>query len=160
MPLGVDDDLVDTRGDRESARRRLQIPPEAVFLRVLGRITPSQKMDLAPLLKTFARQILPRARRPDCRSSPPASTAPKDLVDDGEDGFLVDTWWCEADPLAEVIEVMDPNIAQLVQAQGVAIDLDQLADRVLTLVHDPALRARMGARGRRKVDRDYRFSVG
>jgi hypothetical protein len=83
----------------------------------------------------------------------------KDLVDEGVDGFLIDTWWCAEDPLAEVIEVMDPNIAQLVQAQSVAIDMTQLADRVLTLAHDPSLRARMGDAGRRKVDREYRFSV-
>ena len=73
--------------------------------------------------------------------------------------FSIDTWWCDADPLAEVIEVMDPNIAQLVHAQSVVIDMAQLADRVLTLAHDPALRARMGDAGRRKVEREYRFSA-
>ena len=83
----------------------------------------------------------------------------KDLVDDGVDGFLVDTWWCEADPLAGLVDVMDPNVAQLIQAQSVAIDMAQLADRVLRLIADEALRAAMGRRGREKVDREYRFSA-
>ena len=63
VPLGIDDDLLSAAGDRDAARRRLQIPADAVALLVLGRITPAQKMDLAPLLKAFARQILPRAAR-------------------------------------------------------------------------------------------------
>jgi glycosyltransferase involved in cell wall biosynthesis len=231
LPLGIDDDLLQTQGNRDTARRRLQVEPEAVVLLVLGRITPSQKMDLAPLLKTLAQQIVPQARipvtlviaggasegdlrlldslidayglrarvrvhanflarvKPDLLAGADivvavtdntqetfglslleaqAAGVPvvasrfdgyKDLVIDGEDGFLIDTWWCEADPLAEVIEAMDPNIAQLIQAQSVAIDLEQLADRVLTLAHDAALRARMGARGREKVAREFRFSA-
>ena len=64
LPLGVDDDLVDAAGDREAGRRRLQMHADTIALLVLGRITPAQKMDLAPLLRTFAREILPRAARP------------------------------------------------------------------------------------------------
>jgi glycosyltransferase involved in cell wall biosynthesis len=231
LPLGVDDDFVDQRGDREAARRRLRVESDAVVLLVLGRITPSQKMDLAPLLKAFAQQILPRARtpivlviaggasdadrrlvdelvaaygagaqvrihanfmarvKPDLLAAADVLIAPtdntqetfglslleaqsaglpvvasrfdgyKDLVVDGEDGFLIDTWWCASDPLADVIEVMDPNVAQLVQAQSVAIDMAQLSERVLTLAHDADLRARMGAAGRGKVEREFRFSA-
>jgi glycosyltransferase involved in cell wall biosynthesis len=231
LPLGVDDDVLDARGDRAAGRRRLQAPEGTVVLLVLGRLTPSQKMDLAPLVKTFAHVIRPRASRPvllvlaggasdadlrltqqivesygaadavrihanfmsrvkadllaaaDIAVSVTDNTQEtfglslveslghglpvvasrfdgyKDLVSDGEDGFLVDTYWCAADPLAELADVSDPNIAQLVQAQSVAVDLDQLADRVLRLVNDEALRAAMGARGRGKVDRAYRFSA-
>ena len=54
----------------------------------------------------------------------------KDLVDHGVDGLLVDTLWCEADPLAGLGDVMDPNVAQLIQAQSVAIDTEQLADHL------------------------------
>ena len=83
----------------------------------------------------------------------------KDLVEDGVDGFLVDTWWCEADPVEEFFDLMDPNVAQLLQAQSVAVDMPQLADRVLRLIADEALRVEMGRRGREKVDREYRFSA-
>jgi hypothetical protein len=233
VPLGIDDNLLSAAGDRAIARRRLQIPADAVTLLVLGRITPAQKMDLAPLFKTFAQQILPRAARPvillvaggaddrdlklleslidayglrasvrmhanfmlrlkpdllaasDVLLSPVDNTQEtfglslleaqaaglpvvasrfdgyKDLVEDGVDGFLIDTWWCEAegDPVEEFFDLMDPNVAQLLQAQSVAVDMPQLADRVLRLVADESLRAEMGRRGRAKVDRDYRFST-
>jgi glycosyltransferase involved in cell wall biosynthesis len=231
VPLGIDDNLLSATGDRAIARRRLQIPADAVTLLVLGRITPVQKMDLAPLIKTFAHQILPRASRPvilliaggaddrdlklleslidaygvrasvrmhpnfmlrlkpdllaasDMLLSPVDNTQEtfglslleaqaaglpvvasrfdgyKDLIEDGVDGFLVDTWWCEADPVEEFFDLMDPNVAQLLQAQSVAVDMPQFADRVLRLVADEALRVEMGRRGREKVDREYRFSA-
>ena len=37
--------------------------------------------------------------------------------------------------------------------------MPQLADRVLRLIADEALRVEMGRRGREKVDREYRFSA-
>jgi glycosyltransferase involved in cell wall biosynthesis len=231
VPLGVDDELLTTIGDRAAARRRLQIPAEAVTLLVLGRITTSEKMDLAPLIKTFAQQILPRAVKPvvlliaggsgdselnlldqtidaygvraatrvranfmlrlkpdllaaaDLLLSPVDNTQEtfglsllegqaaglpviasrfdghKDLVEDGVDGFLVDTWWCEADPVEEFFDLMDFSVGQLLQAQSVAVDMPQLADRVLRLIMDDGLRVQMGRSGREKVDRDYRFST-
>jgi glycosyltransferase involved in cell wall biosynthesis len=230
LGLGVDDDVLDATGDRGAGRRRLQIADEAVALLVLGRISPAQKMDLAPLLKVFARRIAPEARRPvvlviaggasdgdvrllqalidaygvraqtrvhanflarvkpdllaacDVVVSPVDNTQEtfglslleamghgrpvvasrfdgyKDLVDHGVDGFLVDTLWCEADPLAGLGDLMDPNVAQLVQAQSLAIDTEQLADLVLALVADGDRRRAMGEAGRAKVRARYRLS--
>jgi glycosyltransferase involved in cell wall biosynthesis len=230
LGLGVDDDAL-AAGDREAGRRRLQIPDGAVALLVLGRITPAQKMDLAPLLKVLARRVLPEATRPvvvviaggasdgDVRllqalidaygvrahvrvhanfiarvkadllaaadvvlaladntqetyglsvlealghGRPVVASrfdGYKDLVDDGVDGFLVDTWWCEADPLAGLGDLMDPNVAQLIQAQSVAIDLEQLADRLATLIADEPRRLAMGAAGRTKVRDRFRASA-
>jgi glycosyltransferase involved in cell wall biosynthesis len=230
LPLGVDDDLLDAAGDGARGRQRLRIPPDAVVLLVLGRITPWQKMDLAPLIDAFAGRILPESRRPvvlllagsagpedleqvknavaaaraeasvrvyanfpaeqkrdllaasDILVSPVdnaqetfglslleagAAGLPvvashydgyKDLVRDGVDGFLVETVSAPEDPMAEWFDLMDPNLAQLFQAQGVAVDMRQLADRVLRLIHDDGLRASMGRAGRTKVDREYRWS--
>jgi hypothetical protein len=79
-------------------------------------------------------------------------------VEDGVDGFLVDSYGSPSDPMEEWFDLLDPNIAQLFQSQGVAIDSDQLAERILRLVGDEGLRASMGAAGRRKVDREYRWS--
>jgi glycosyltransferase involved in cell wall biosynthesis len=231
LPLGVDDDFVAATGDREAGRRRLQLAADTVTLLVLGRLTPSQKMDLAPFLKTVAQRVVPRSPRPlalvlaggatdadvqllhelvaayglrdrvrvhanflsrvkgdllaasDVVVSVTDNTQEtfglglleafayarpviasrfdgyKDLVEDGVDGYLVDTWWCEADPLADLVEVMDPNVAQLVQAQSVAVDLTQLADRILTLIEDEPRRRAMGLAGREKVRTRYRFSA-
>ena len=231
LGLGVDDDALDAPADREAGRRRLQLPPDAVALLVLGRITPAQKMDLAPLLKVFARRIVPEAGRPvvlviaggagegdvrllqslvdaygvrphvrvhanfigrvkgdllaasDVVVSMVDNTQEtfglsvlealghgrpvvasrydgyKDLVDDGVDGYLIDTLWCEADPLADLHDIMDPNVAQLIQAQSLAVDSEQLADRVLALIGDAERRAAMGAAGQAKVRARYRWSA-
>jgi glycosyltransferase involved in cell wall biosynthesis len=231
LGLGVDDDVLDAAGDRAAGRRRLQIADDAVALLVLGRISPAQKMDLAPLLKILARRIVPEAARPvvlviaggasdgdvrllqtlidaygvrahvrvhanflarvkadllaaaDVVVSPVDNTQEtfglslieamghgrpviasrfdgyKDLVDHEVDGLLVDTLWCEADPLAGLGDVMDPNVAQLVQAQSVAVDTEQLADGVLALVADAERRRAMGEAGRAKVRARYRASA-
>jgi glycosyltransferase involved in cell wall biosynthesis len=231
LGLGVDDDVLDATGDREAGRRRLQIPAEAVALLVLGRITPAQKMDLAPLLKVFARRVVPEAVRPVvlviaggagdgdvrllqsmldaygvrsqtrvhanflARVKPDLLAAAdvvvsmvdntqetfglsilealghgrpvvasrfdgyKDLVDHEVDGLLVDTLWCEADPLAGLGDVMDPNVAQLIQAQSVAIDTEQLADHLGALIADEPRRLAMGAAGRAKVRDRFRASA-
>jgi glycosyltransferase involved in cell wall biosynthesis len=230
LPLGIDDELADRTGNRERARTRLRIASDAVVLLVLGRMTPFQKMDLGPLLRTFAQQIVPKSPRPVClllagNASPddlrllkisieryalephvrlqanfPLDQKPdvlaaadilvspvdnaqetfglslleamaaglpivasrfdgyKDLVEDGVDGFLIDSYNSPCDPMAEWFDLLDPNIAQLFQSQGVAIDMGQLARRVLQLVGDEGLRTTMGAAGVRKVDREYRWS--
>lgn len=230
LPLGIDDDLLAATGDRGRGRARLRIGAGDVVLLVLGRMTPAQKMDLAPLLHCLAGDILPGARVPvtlvvaggaspaeielvkatvarlglephvrlhpnfslehradllatsDVLVSPvdnaqetfglsllegQAAGLPvvasrfdgyKDLVRDGVDGFLVDTYWDARDPFDEFCDLGDASTVQLQQAQGVAVDLAQLADRVLRLVHDADLRARMGQAGRAKVAAEYAWS--
>lgn len=82
----------------------------------------------------------------------------KDLVEDGVDGYLIDTRWSDHDPVGEWFDLMDRDIAQLFQAQGVALDLDQLGSRILALVGDPDLRRKFGLAGRSKVAATYRWS--
>ncbi len=201
------------------------------MLLVLGRMTPFQKMDLAPLLRTFARQVLPESSRPVCLllagsassedlkpAHRPASNATasgrhvrlqanfpleqkadvlaaadilvspvdntqetfglslleamaaglpvvasrfdgyKDLVEDGVDGFLIDSYASPIDPMDEWFDLLDPNIAQLFQSQGVAIDTEQLAERLLELIGDERCARAMASAGRAKVDREFRWS--
>jgi glycosyltransferase involved in cell wall biosynthesis len=230
LPLGIDDDILDRPGDRARGRARLRIPADAVVLLVLGRMTPFQKMDLAPLLRTFARSVLPRSVRPACLLLAGSASADdlrlvtaaieryglaphvrlnanftaeqkadvlaaadilvspvdntqetfglsvleamaaglpvvasrfdgyKDLVDDGVDGFLIDTVASPLDPMQEWFDLLDPGIAQLFQSQGVAVDTEQLAARLLALIADEPLRERMARAGRTKVARYYRWS--
>jgi hypothetical protein len=82
----------------------------------------------------------------------------KDLVEHGVDGFLIDSYSSPHDPMGDWFDLLDPNIAQLFQSQGVALNTTQLADRTLQLITDDGLRASMAAAGRRKVDREYRWS--
>ena len=63
VPLGIDDEMFEVTGDRARARARLRIPDEAVVLLTLGRLSPSQKMDLGPWMRTFAKRIRPAAGR-------------------------------------------------------------------------------------------------
>ena len=230
LPLGIDDDLLGTIGDRQKARQQMQILPEAIVLLALGRITPYQKMDLAPFLRALAHRILPNSRRRVCvviaggadsadlallqklikdyglesvtrvRANfrtgikndllaaadifvsladntqetfglslleAQACGLPtvasrfdgyKDLVREGIDGFLIDTYWCEADPFTELFDLMDPELSQLFQAQSVAIDIDQLTDRLIQLIHDDSLRQSMGESARQKVSGEFLFS--
>ncbi|MFN8060660.1 MAG: glycosyltransferase family 4 protein [Vicinamibacterales bacterium] len=82
----------------------------------------------------------------------------KDLVDHGEDGLLVDTYWCDGLPSDAYDDLLDPVAAQLQQAQSLAVDLDQTAEALVRLLSDEAGRKRMGARGREKVAGTYRWS--
>ncbi len=230
IPLGIDDDLFAQQGDRQRCRQRLRIPDDAVVLLTLGRITPAQKMDLGPWLRTVARRVLPVAAAPvvlvlaggasandlrlvkqvidaeglgdrvrvhanfpvdqkadllaaaDILVMPTDNTQEtfglslveaqaarlpvvascydgyKDIVRDGIDGFLVGTIGLASDPLSAWFDVMDQNVAQLFQSQAVAIDLEQLADRVISLVNAPGLRQAMGAAGRLRAETEFRFS--
>lgn len=230
LPLGIDDEWLEDKGDRERGRARLRIPADAVVLLVLGRVTPTQKMDLGPLCRVLARRVIPSSPAPvvlllaggasphdltlakgiisshgldasvrvfpnfplkdkpdvfamsDVLVSPVDNTQEtfglsvleamaaglpvvasrfdgyKDLVEDGVDGFLVDTDWSDHDPVGEWFDLMDPDIAQLFQAQSVAVDLEQLGDRLLRLIGDSDLRRSMGRAGTAKVGREYRWS--
>ncbi len=230
LPLGIDDDLLSKWGNREKTRAQLHVAPQAVVILMLGRITPAQKMDLAPALGALARQILPKCRRPvylviaggadtqnlkllqgmirehgleqviRLRANFPdeskadllaaadiflsvsdnhqetfglsileaqACALPtvasrfdgyKDLVRDGVDGYLIDSYGCTADPLTEMFDMMDPDIAELIEAQKIAIDPVQLSERLLELIHDDARRTGMGENGRKKVAGEFVFS--
>jgi glycosyltransferase involved in cell wall biosynthesis len=230
LPLGIDDELLQTRGDRTKARDQMRIPPEAVVLLCLGRLTPALKMDLAPILESFAKDILPNCRRPVylviaggadslnlrmvqelirelqlenwCRVranfrtevkgdllasadiflslsdntqetfglsllEAQASSLPvvasrfdgyKDLVREAVDGYLIDTYGCVPDPVREFSDLLDPDVAQLFEAQKVAIDMNQFARKLLELIHDDKRRSLMGEKGRGKVASEFVFS--
>jgi glycosyltransferase involved in cell wall biosynthesis len=230
LPLGVDDDLLKERRDKAKCREQMRILQEAVVILMLGRITPAQKMDLAPVLNTLAKRVLPACKRsiffiigggadgqnlkmlqglvreygleditriranfPDAAKADLFAAADiflslsdnhqetfglsiieaqgcglpavasrfdgyKDLVQERKDGFLIDTYGCAADPLSELFDMMDPDIGELFEAQKIAFDARQLAERLIELIHNDDLRMGMGENGRRKVQQEFVFS--
>jgi hypothetical protein len=60
----VDDRAASLQGNREKTREVMCIPENAVVLMVLGRITPSQKMDPAPLLALISGELLEKSGLP------------------------------------------------------------------------------------------------
>ncbi len=84
----------------------------------------------------------------------------KDLIDDGVDGFLIDTWWCEADPAEEFFDL--DGSQRRPTAAGAGRGGRHAAARRSRAAIDRrrgAARAEMGRRGREKVEREYRFSA-
>jgi glycosyltransferase involved in cell wall biosynthesis len=228
LPLGIDDDLFDRRGDRDRTRDRLNIPRDATVLLMVGRLALSATT--TPLFRLAAREIMPQSHRPVVLLLAGDATADdldvihraageydldsnvrvlanfaaeqkadvlaasdvlvsavdnmhdacglwvlegmaaglpivasrfdgyKDLVEDGVNGFLIDTYASAANPLEDLTDLMDPDHAEVFHAQGMALDLDQLANRLLRVVVDEPLRAAMGAAGRLAGSRDYRWS--
>ncbi len=230
LPLGIDDEALKESGDGQKAREQMQIPPDAIVVLCLGRITPAQKMDLAPVVEAFAREVFPHSRLPvylviaggadaqnlrlvqelirelqvekhcrvranfrsetknhllasadifisladntqetfglslleaQARSIPVIASrfnGYKDLVRDGMDGFLIDTFGCAPDPISEYYDLLDPDVAQLYEAQKLAIDMNQFVEKLLLLIHDRNLRTAMGHEGRKKVTDEFAFS--
>jgi glycosyltransferase involved in cell wall biosynthesis len=230
VPLGIDDGLFVAAGDGARARARLRIPDAAVVLLTLGRLTPSQKMDLGPWLRVFAQRVVPAAsgdvylllagggspaeiklvketadrlgigarvrihanfpveQKPDVLACADVLVSPvdntqetfglslveamaaglpvvasrydgyKDIVRDGLDGFLIDTIGLADDPAQQWFDLLAPNVAQLLQSQAVAIDLDLCAARVLELVNDEGKRRQMGEHARERASAEFRMS--
>jgi glycosyltransferase involved in cell wall biosynthesis len=230
LPLGVDDDLLTERRDKAKCREQMKVPQEAIVILMLGRITPAQKMDLAPVFSVLSKRVLPACKRPISLIIGGGADGPnlkmlqslvreygldgitriranfpdqakadlfaaadiflslsdnhqetfglsiveaqgcglpvvasrfdgyKDLVQERLDGFLIDTFGCAADPLSELFDMMDPDIGELFEAQKIAFDARQLAERLIELIHNDDLRKIMGENGRRKVQQEFVFS--
>ncbi|MEZ0306635.1 MAG: glycosyltransferase family 4 protein [Ramlibacter sp.] len=88
----------------------------------------------------------------------------KDTVREGVDGFRVPTWMAgpgTGEPLAAAHDLGLENYDQYcgLSCQHVAVDHQVLAERLQTLVTDPALRQRMGEAGRQRALEVYDWPV-
>jgi D-inositol-3-phosphate glycosyltransferase len=63
LPLGVDTERFRPR-DQGDARRQLRLPPNALLLLWLGRVSASDKADLLPLLRVLARLVQANPAKP------------------------------------------------------------------------------------------------
>ena len=78
----------------------------------------------------------------------------RDLFDDGVEGFLIPTRWGEASRVAGALSgLVSEGYRALLTAQQISIDLDVLVDRLVLLLVDHELCARMGAQALSRAKR-------
>jgi glycosyltransferase involved in cell wall biosynthesis len=80
----------------------------------------------------------------------------RDLVRDGETGYLVPTYAMETlNEIEALFPASDFLTDFLYLAQSTYVDMDTLAERLRALLRDPALRQRMGESGRRRAEAHF-----
>lgn len=229
IPLGVDHQF-ESMPERQEARSRLGIDSDSVVLLYPGRLSPTTKADLYPLLlvvQTLLQrctvpvqlllaggaspsdlqlhqamieelQLQPCVRILDnfdpklkttIYSAADICVAPSDniqetfgisiieamaaglpvvaadlsgyreLVDQGQTGFKVDTLWIDQLQLAEMDEIMNTDTLQTLLAQSMVLDLAQLEDYLYQLITKPDLRLQMGTAGKLKASQQYRWKT-
>ncbi|OQS09708.1 hypothetical protein B0T37_13305 [Chromobacterium violaceum] len=80
----------------------------------------------------------------------------RDLVVDGETGYLIPTLACPPPALIDaLLPVLDANLVSLCCAQGVAVDMECLAQRLRELARSPGLCRALGEAGRRRAQAHF-----
>lgn len=82
----------------------------------------------------------------------------RDLVDEGTTGFRIRTTWIDTLELTALEEIMGSDSLQTLFAQAMAVDLQQLQQRLQQLIDSESLRHQLGANGRAKVQAHYLWS--
>jgi glycosyltransferase involved in cell wall biosynthesis len=83
----------------------------------------------------------------------------RDLVSDGDTGFLVPSLFPAS---VENLELRDCRISMVEEdslAQSTTIDIPALSEKIQTLVHNPALRRQMGRAARQSAEKHYSWPV-
>lgn len=77
----------------------------------------------------------------------------RELVRDGENGYLIPTFWTEELPefLSEGLGILDPSLSRFYLSQMVALDLKRLEEALTSLCTNRELRKGMGAASRSKA---------
>ena len=83
----------------------------------------------------------------------------RDIVSDGETGFLVPSLFPSS---LETLEVSDCRISMVEEdslAQSTTIDIPVLSEKIQSLLHNPALRRQMGRAARQSAEKHYSWPV-
>ena len=81
----------------------------------------------------------------------------KELVEEGDSGFLIETLSADYDALVRHLGVLLVSQAHLLQAQGTAVNVDQLTAVFTRLLQDPELRRQVGEQGRLRVEECFNW---
>ncbi|MCL1945653.1 MAG: glycosyltransferase [Chitinivibrionia bacterium] len=229
VPLGYDFSL-DEKMDKTQAKTALNFEQNAKYILYLGRLSPSSKADLYPLLLTFkslkkrvdfkiklvlAGGVNPNelkvhkdmirelgldydvqlminfdlAKKRALISSADVCVAPsdniqetfgisiieaaacgipvvaadidgyKDLVVQNETGFKIKTTWLDDFEPCEMDCLYDFPVMQIMLSQAMAIDCDEMEEKIFLLLSDDDLRKKMGENAAKRAVENYRWDV-
>ena len=82
----------------------------------------------------------------------------KELVEDGISGYLIKSLSANHDDLARHLGLLQISQAHLLQAQGTAIDIDQLSNVIRHLLEDRESGRQVGIKGRLRVQECFSWS--
>jgi glycosyltransferase involved in cell wall biosynthesis len=83
----------------------------------------------------------------------------KELVEHGVTGFRARTTWIDQFDLESMDEVVDTETLQLLLAQSMVIDLDEMEDFIDQLLQSATLRETMGIAGHKRAAQSYDWHV-
>jgi glycosyltransferase involved in cell wall biosynthesis len=77
------------------------------------------------------------------------------LIEDGKEGYLIPTYWGNADSMTRFTQGTQFDLSVFYLAQSVALDRRLLKERLIALIKDADLRERMGASARERACDHY-----
>ena len=80
-----------------------------------------------------------------------------ELIDHNETGYKVPTLWTDQLNLAELADIMNFETMQLMLAQCMAVDTEELYKYLYEFVNDNDLRTSMGTKAKKAVENNYRW---
>lgn len=84
----------------------------------------------------------------------------RDIVQHGNTGYLVPTWWGKCDSMVNTLALMgDWEMDHFLLAQSVAYSIEELSHYLIKLLEDSDLRCAMGLKGRERVEREYEWKM-
>ena len=82
-----------------------------------------------------------------------------ELIDHNETGYKVPTLWTDQLSLAELADIMNFETMQLMLAQCMAVDTEELHKHLYELINNKDLCVSMGAKAKKVVEQNYRWAT-
>lgn len=80
----------------------------------------------------------------------------RDIVLQGESGYLAPTWWGKCDDTFNILALMgDWEMDQFLLSQSVSYSVEELAQYMINILGDDDLRRMMGSNARQRVEREF-----
>jgi glycosyltransferase involved in cell wall biosynthesis len=84
----------------------------------------------------------------------------REVVTEGETGYLVPTWWAKCDEQFNLLSALSAwEVDHFYLAQSVPLDSEMLVERLLQLLRDSTLRREIGLKGRERVEQNFSWEL-